>query len=335
MMKSIKLITLILVATTLHSCFKKDDAVPVHPRGPVRTDTINMTDTYIYQVYFDLTSGTAVRSNIRTETDLGFESSPDGWKVILNTADFMKVVDLGTVPFGQPYDTTGMKQKFDKSDDNPDSLAFGQWFTVTNGDTVSLNHVYAVSRGIDPVGKPLGLTQVIFDSLRHGTYYFRFAKINGQDPHSASVTKDPAVNYNWFSLTSPGSVVSAEPPKDSYDLLFTQYTTLLFTDLGEAYPYLVTGVLLNRNGVMAIKDSIHSFSTVTLDDVKDKTFSSALDEIGYDWKKFDFDAQTYTVRTDIFYVIKDRMGYYYKLRFISFYNSGGKKGYPVIEYQML
>jgi hypothetical protein len=332
---TIRFIVVFLLGIALQSCFKKDEAVPFHPRGPVRTDTIAMTDTYKYQVYFDLSSGTVVGTNVRTDSDLGFESSPDGWKVILNTGDFMKVADMGVIPFGLSHDTTGLQWKFDKSDGNPDSLAFGQWFSIVNGDTVSANHVYAVDRGMDHLGNPLGFYQLVIDSLKHGTYYFRFAKLNGLNSLSGSVKKDASVNYSWFSLSSGGSVVNIEPSKDSYDLLFTQYTTLLYTDLGEAYPYLVTGVLLNRSDVVAVKDSIHDFTTVTLQDVITTPLSPALDVIGYDWKTFSFDAGSYTVRTGIFYVIKDASGYYYKLRFVGFYNNKGEKGYPVIEYQAL
>ncbi|MCX6248742.1 MAG: hypothetical protein NTW10_13540 [Bacteroidetes bacterium] len=334
-MSTLRIISLIILSLALHSCFKKDEAVPVHPRGPVKTDTIAMTDTYKYQVYFDLASGTTVSTNIRTASDLGFEGSEEGWKIILNTSDFMKVADLGLIPFGQSHDTSGMKWKFDKSDGSADSLAFGKWFSIINGDTVSLNHVYAVDRGLDNLGIPLGFYQLVFDSLKHGTYYFRSAQLSGNNVHAGSVKKDPSVNFVWYSFSSGGSVVKLEPPKNAYDLLFTQYTTLLYTSVGEAYPYLVTGVLLNRNGVEAIKDSTHNFSTVTLQDVMNTPLSVSLDAIGYDWKTFNFDAGSYTVRTNIFYVIRDKSGYFYKLRFVAYYNNLGEKGYPVVEYQAL
>jgi hypothetical protein len=330
-----RILSVFVLAVTMNSCFKKDEMIAVHPRGSVKTDTIAMTDNYKYQVYFDLASGKAVSTNLKTESDVGFECSSMGWKIILNTSDFMKVSDLGVIPFGQSHDTTGLKWKFDKSDGNPDSLAFGRWFNIQNGDTVSANHVYAIDRGLDPNGNPLGFMQLVFDSLKHGTYYFRFAGLNGLSIHSGAVTKDSSVNYIWYSFTSGGAVKNLEPPKNSYDLLFTQYSTLLYTSLGAAYPYIVTGVLLNRNGIEAIKDSILDFNAVTLGNVNTLPLSAAMDEIGYDWKTFNFNAGSYTVRTGIFYIIRDKSGYLYKLRFIGFYNNKGDKGYPVIEYQAL
>jgi len=329
-----KIMILLLFSFAFHSCFKEDEMVTPHPRGDVRTDTISMTENYLFQVYFDLNSGKVVSSDVKTSTDLGFECSEGGWHVILNTSDFMKVSDLGEVTFGQAYDTTGLKMHFDKSDGNPDSNAIGQWFTVTGNDTVSNRHVYAVSRGMDELGNPLGLYQVIFDSLKGGSYYFRYTALSGGNISAGNVRKDPAVNYIFFNLKS-GNMVSLEPPKQTYDLLFTQYTTMLYTDLGIPYPYLVTGVLLNRYKVEAIVDSTTDFQSITLDKAMKMQFSGFIDALGYDWKYYNFTTGVYTIRPNLNYIIHGVSGFYYKLRFVGFYNKEGLKGYPVIEYQLL
>jgi hypothetical protein len=316
-------------------CFKEDEMIAPHPRGDVQTDTISMMQDYRNQVYFRLDSGIVAGSVPKISTDLGFECGPSGWKIILNTADFMEVADLGVVPFGQPTDTSGLNWTFDKSDGNPDSLAFGNWFRVDQGDTISKNHVYIVNRGIDAAGNQLGYVQLIFDSLTNRTYYFRWAGLTGSNPVSAEVLADPSVSYTWYRFSDGGIPVNPEPVRTDFDLLFTQYTTLLFTDLGEAYPYLVTGVLLNRYLVEAAADSIRAFSEITFETAQTLRFSTALDAIGYDWKYYDFETGAYTVYTEKNYVIRSVSGFYYKLRFIGFYNNQGAKGYPVIEYQRL
>ena len=327
--------TLILAALFFTSCFKQDEQITPHPRGNVITDTIPMTENYLYQVYFNLATGKIISKNAKTLSDLGFECSQDGWKIILNTSDFMKAGDLGIVPFGQAQDTTGKVMKFDKSDGNPDSLAIGKWYSVNNGDTVSNDHVYVIDRGLDENGNHLGFNQVIFDSLKNGSYFFRVAPLKGGQVINGKATKDPSVNYMFYSFSSGGSVQQLEPPMNSYDLLFTQYTTMLYTSLGEAYPYLVTGVLLNRYSVAAKSDTIDSFSSITLQSVQNMQLSSNLDGIGYDWKTFNFEAGSYTVRENVVYIIRDTGGMYYKLRFIGFYNTFGQKGYPIIECQPL
>lgn len=305
-----------------------------HSRGNVKTDTIRMTENYLFQVYYDLNSGTVVGTNEKTSSDLGFECNPNGSHVILNTSDFMKVADMGQVLFGAPYDTTGLKMKFDKSNGGTDSTAIGTWFTMNGPDTLSNNHVYAVSRGLDVSGNPLGMYQVIFDSLKKGTYFFRYALLQGGTVFHGSVTKDPSVNYLFFSFQS-GSIQHLEPSKSSYDLLFTQYTTMLFTSQGIPYPYLVTGVLLNRNQVEAVSDTIHAFSAISFDLLSSLNFSHNLDAIGYDWKYYSFKTGAYTIRPGLVYIIHGIKGFYYKLRFIGFYDKAGRKGYPVIEFQQL
>lgn len=325
----------LLSAFLLTSCFKEDEPVTPHQPGSVFTDTIPMTYDYRYQVYFSLAENRMVSRNLKTESDLGFECSANGWKIILNTADFMKAADLGEVPFGQPQDTSHAAWKFDKSDGNPDSLAIGKWYSIVNGDTLSNHHVYAIDRGTDQIASPLGVFQAIFDSLSGGRYYFRLATIGGGQVYSGVVAKDSSVSILYYSYPSGGSEIPLEPPKEDFDLLFTQYSTLLFTDIGEPYPYLVTGVLINRYNTSVALDTVHEFSSITLQEVTGLRYSNALDAIGYEWKSYDFESGAYTVKSNITYIIRNNHDLYFKMRFIGFYNASGEKGYPVIEYQPL
>jgi hypothetical protein len=140
-----------------------------------------------------------------------------------------------------------------------------------------------------------------------------------------------------FSVSNPSEVVE-EPSSLHWDLLFTQYTTLLFTDVGDPYPYLVTGVLLNPLLVVVAMDSISGFEDITFERAQSMDFSKQADGIGYLWKEYDFDDGSYTVNSKIIYVIRDTRGFYYKLRFKDFYkllNNRLQKGYPSFEYQKL
>ena len=64
-------------------------------------------------------------------------------------------------------------------------------------------------------------------------------------------------------------------------------------------------------------------------------FSSNRNIIGYDWKTFDIDAGYYTVNENIVYIIKNVDDFYFKLRFIDFYDDNGAKGTPTFEYKLL
>jgi len=323
-----------ILAVMLPSCFKKEEMVTPHPMGDLKSATIPMTDTYLNQVFFSLDSGIAVRTITKTTYDLGFECGKDGWHIILNSSNFMKVADLGEVPLGQAYDTTGLALRFDKSDGNPDSTAIGEWYTVVGKDTLSKNHVYGVSRGMDEYGEPLGLYQFLMDSLKMGTYYFRFAPLSGGAIESGQIRKRENINYLYFSLKTR-NVVDVEPSRLTYDLLFSQYTTLLFTDQGIPYPYLVTGVLINPHIVDVAIDSTTDFSVINREMARTFSYSKNHDVIGWEWKKYDFGTGVYTIVPNLNYVIRGISGYFYKLRFVGFYNKDGLKGYPVIEFQQL
>ena len=64
-------------------------------------------------------------------------------------------------------------------------------------------------------------------------------------------------------------------------------------------------------------------------------YYGALDAIGYDWKFYNFTSGVYTIRPNLNYIVHGVSGFYFKLRFVGFYNKDGLKGYPVIEYQKL
>ena len=332
-------LSLIIISMTLlvSSCFKEDEPITPHVPGNFITDTVALTDTYQYQVYYNLYDSSSAGSNIRDIWDLGFESSKDGWRVLMNTSCFMKSAYLSGQVFGTPSDTTGAKWLFNPSDGSADSLAIGKWFTVNGNDTIGTNRVLLIDRGVNAIGNPRGLRQLVIDSLSNGIYYFRIAAFNGTNQQSYSIAKKSDVNHVLFSVSSPSSVVT-EPARLKWDLLFTQYTTLLYTDVGEAYPYLVTGVLLNPAFVEVAVDSLTAFENINFEIAQTMNFSKQADKIGYLWKKYNFNDGTYKVDSKTTYVIRDTKGFLYKLRFRDFYkllNNRLKKGYPSFEYQKL
>ena len=161
-----------------------------------------------------------------------------------------------------------------------------------------------------------------------------FRSLKGGTAASGIVVKEPGVNFMFFSIKK-GSVFPTEPSKQSYDLIFTQYTTLLFTDKGIPYPYLVTGVLLNRFNVEVSVDSTAGFSGITREKALTMSYTKSMDAIGYDWKFYNFTTGVYTIRPNLNFVIRSISGLHFKLRFVGFYNKDGLKGYPIVEYQML
>jgi len=340
-MRIFNLITLVFTIFFLAACFKEDEKITPHDPGNVETVTIELTNNYQYQVYFDLGSGEAVSTNMKKDWDLGFESSENGWHIILNTSSFMVAAVTGLTDFSIPVDTVGLEWKFDVSTGNLDSTAIGKWvdFLLPDSARIYSNEVYVIDRGYDELGNLRGLKKVVFEEVGDSSYTFRYANLDGSGENTFTVTKNPTVNYVCFSFDEGGKQPGMEPTKQDWDLLFTQYTTLLYTDEGDPYPYLVTGVLINPINIQVAQDTLYDFFSMNLDNAGNLFYSTTQDVIGYDWKDIVGDVSSgnvsYVVIEGLNYVVRDQEGFCYKLRFISFYSDTGEKGYPTFEYQRL
>ncbi|NOU48086.1 MAG: hypothetical protein HOO86_13640 [Bacteroidales bacterium] len=322
----------------LSSCFKEHEKIPPYDRGERITVQIELTQNYKYQVYYGLGQSSVIATNDKKSFDLAFESSENGSHILLNTSNFMLTAASSETLLENVTSADGLNLTYDPSSGNLDSTAIGNWLTINNTDTIYSGLVYIIDRGYDELGNLLGFRKIVFDSLIGDTYYFRYANLDNSNLTVATVTKSMDVNYVYYSFVDH-TQLQPEPAADTYDLLFTQYTTLLYTSEGEPYPYLVTGVLLNRFETYVAFDSIHHFDSLTMDIAQNLSFTDQLDRIGYTWKDVVGDVETgqvsYVVNPDWNYIIKAQDGFYYKLRFIGFYNDLGEKGYPTFEYQKL
>ncbi len=327
------------MAAFLTSCFKDDEIVPPHDSGDVNTVIIPMTQYYVYQLYFNLENNEIVESNEREIFDLNFGCHDSSSVIRLNTANFALVAETAFENFEDVTDTVGLEWKFDKSDGNPDSLAISNWISIQDADTSYSNKVWVLNRGLSALGIQLGLMKIKFIQIKNNSYYFAFCDIDNSNMHEVVLPKDDRYGLMQYSLSNGGEVVQTEPFVNSWDLLFTQYTTLLFTAEGLAYPYIVNGVLQSPGSGIAV-DSTMGFNDIVLSDTSRLDFSTNYDAIGYDWKRIEGDVQTgnyvYVARIEWNYIIKDNKSLFYKLRFVSFYDPiTGEKGYPTFEYQPL
>ncbi len=99
--------------------------------------------------------------------------------------------------------------------------------------------------------------------------------------------------------------------------------------------------MVQQYGIVQVAlDTAMEFSQISISDTATLEFSLELDKIGYDWKQLIGDVNSgnvsYEVKPNFNYIIKDGNSYFYKLRFVNFYNpETGEKGFPVFEYQRL
>lgn len=317
-------LSLLFVSIYLCSCELQELPVPAHDPGAVITSTVDLSSSYKWQIYFDLESN-AVKSQVaKSSWDLGFECGTEGYRVILNTAKFMFAYNTGLTEFNAVTDTSGFGngKSWDAPSGNLDSTAIGDWRNT--------NTVFIIDRGYDEAGAAQGFRKLQLQAVDASGYTFRFARLSGAGETTFHVSKDDAYNFSFLSLNGSGAQVNVEPPKDEWDLCFTQYTHIFYDPF---MPYLVTGCLHNRYHTGAVLTSSGNFSALTYSDTYDYEYSAFINTIGYDWKIFS--GSTYATDPNKCYLIKNRNGHFYKLHFIDFYNSTGDKGNPKWEYQQL
>lgn len=310
----------------LSSCMKEEQPIQPHEPGELETNQVEMGIYYPDQVWFDMETGMEVARNHKTDWDLAFENNTPGWRITMNSALNARLAKTGTTDITQVTDTTGADWLWDEFSGNLDSTAMGDWRDNPE--------IYILKRGQDEFGKYLGTTKLLIDSVSDTHFHFRHAEISQTNWTSATIAKDSNYFFSYFSLKGTGNQVQIAPPTKDWDLLFTQYT-FVFYDMIPIVPYLVTGVVLNHNQTYSRKVFDKSFESITSKDLVNYDANQRIDNIGYDWKWYDFDARLYITDPSKNYVFISQTGKAYKIHFLDWYNENGEKGTPTFEYAEL
>ncbi len=144
-----------------------------------------------------------------------------------------------------------------------------------------------------------------------GAYTFTYAEWDGtawSDDVQETIANETTDSFHHFYSFASADVVTVEPGKATWDLLFTKYKTPINAGNDVVY-YPVTGVLQSPN--VKVAKSIGD-DEANIDDLSDVS-----NTIGYDWKTFE--GSGYTVDSETNYFIK-RNGEetIYKLNFTAF-----------------
>ncbi len=312
---------LLLKIVLFSSCEKVELPVQPHDPGDVITASVNMQEDYTLQIFYDLKTNRIVSQNLKTAWDLAFENSQDGYHVLLNSSKMMYAYNTGKKDFDAvtTKDTTGNK-KWDTPDGDLDNTAIGDWRQNRN--------VYIIDRGINSTGTRLGLWKIQFIDVNAGRYEVWIAPVSSGETSAVTITKDTTYNLSFLSFEDKKQLM-IEPPKNTWDIVFTQYMHIFTEPL---MPYLVTGCLLNRNATTAAVDTVREFQSIDISCIKTYSFTNNINTIGYSWKAFT--GNTYVTYPAMNYIIQNHEGIYYKLHFIDFM-AAGVKGNPKWEYQQL
>jgi len=328
---------LIFVVLSAVSCFEEDQAVPPYEL-PANVDTLSIQNSiYDYQVYFDFSSGTIVSENENMDWVLSFECADSGYHIRINSSDFWGIAHTRSTKLDSVFnESPEYIWGADRSDGNPDSTAVGSWVSFNNGIPSYTNEVYLLGK-YDGIDYNLA-KKVQFISVSEESYTFLIGDPDVSNPDTILVMKDDRYNYTQFSIEENSSI-QIEPEKASWDILFAQYFTILYTDDSIPAPYYVRGALINPNQVEAALDTTIHFLDVDYSNALQNSYSSAQDIIGHDWKSVTVDEASnsaeYKVRPGYTYIVRDTDNELYKLRFKSYFNNSGIKGYPSIEFARL
>ena len=322
----------IIPVITLAGCFEEDSRVTPYP-GEVTT--IDHDITY-WQSYFDLESNRVVSLNSIGEWDMAFGSSPDSWHLRINSGNGLFVYRSELDDVGNDYVISGNERwRYDKSDGNPDSSAFGYWCDTLVYPHLSDGEIFVIGR-TDAEGYSLyALVQLL--SVDSAGYVMKFRKPGEPDYHQVEIMKSDSVHFVYYDFEA-GIQKFLEPAVARYDILFTPYYDLVYDIVEIPLPYLVRGVMLNSSNVSASMETSKTFDEITLFETDTSDFTCEQDFIGWEWKdvNIDFSGGTanYNVRTDRTYLIKSFEGNYFKLRFLSYYLDG-VYGFPSFEYKLM
>lgn len=329
-----KYLLIISTLAFLFSCEKEEQPIEPYNRGDVTTVAISTGNNgdYSKQIFYRLSDNQVVKTISRTIWDLGFEASANGFIVTLNSANKAQAAQLNTTNFDSVTDISGMTLTYtwDHSSGEFDSLALKNW--IDGG--IPTQYVYIIDRGENPDFSGRGKKKLQINDVDNATYTITYANIDGSDKHTLVINKDYELNNVCFSFDDGGKIVDVEPKNDQWDLLFTQYTTEFYVAT-PTLAYSVNGTLINRTFVQGVKVFDQNWSDIDVNDIGAYNFNDTLDVIGYDWKFYDMDNSQYTVYDFKNYLIKDKEGFFYKLRFVDFYDDLGVKGTPKFELKKL
>lgn len=319
--KQINWIAIVVLISTLGtSCIPADTKVEPAPRL-AKEYQFNMGSSYKNQIFFDLGTGTIVKEQLKTVWDFGID--PQTNSIVTNTGRFIHAGTTSYTDLNGDLDSTGVTLAFDSASGDPENRTLANY---------SLGDVFLIDLGYNLEGWPIGHAWVkIEETIGGWDVHFRYAK--SSQVETRFLSNQTNSNFSYFSILD-GKEVEAEPEKTSYDLIFRQY--IYYFD-EEKLPYYVTGALLNWEGVKAyeVPSNGPSFEAFTKEDVDASKLVITQDIIGYDWKYFDFDAQTYVTSSQRVFIVEDHDGLLYKLRFTSFYSDAGEKGSPKMEMVLL
>lgn len=309
------------------------------------------------QVYIDLSTNTAT-SVKRDSWDLGFYSGSE-FKVVINGSIFMAVAPIDATDIDAISSTTeevlNLQPQVAVGTFEASNLAFidnpngdiSETAITTIADNEDSNVVYLVNLGFE-VGTEAATTGSVAISgnsrgwkkiriLKEGTsYLLQYANLDDTTHKEITISKDADYNFTFFSFNTE-AIVNVEPKATDWDLNFTVFTNKIegFGSYGYS-DYVVNNTKANTNAYLLDSEvDTFTYDNFTLTDIISANFLNDQRGIGSSWRNGGGPGSLPSLKENVFYVVSDTDGNYYKLKFLALTNDAGTRGYPKFIYSLL
>jgi len=283
---------------------------------------------YANDVYYSLENGT-VKTLPRNNWDIAFVAPIMSVSVLANNGAGVEVFTWpnGKITDWASLDTTGMVwtplynslETFDMGALNANTIpgddldyGWGRYNTVNHhitGDSIF------VIKTVSGAYKKLA---IIEKAASENIWQFKYANLDGSEEvidtlKAGDYMGDYFIHYSIDST----KYVEREPAMDAWELLFTRYYDYTI-------PYIVTGVLINDDHVVAQEVRETGMDQATHNSYEESAFASDISVIGSDWKEFNMGTFTYDLIDTVVYYVKayeEADSSYYKIYFTGFTGS--------------
>ncbi len=317
---------------------------------------LDANDPKVEPVYIDFSQNEQYRMAEKPYT-LGFYCGDD-FRVILNNTDRVKATFAG-----KTYETTktdinavtladadeainigadGMATPLElESVDDATGKLEGTVFRQIS-ENPNENKVYLVAIGTVPANE----WYKVKVNRKDNGYSVQYALINESDIKAIDIEKDKAYNIVSLDLVT-GKTLIREPKASKWDILYSTGMNVTEITMGGGpsvpRPYFMQDLIFINNlvGVEAAEVSVEDvkYEVFSKEHLKNINFSSDRNIIGSNWRVTAPNPMNPVlgIKYNLFYIIKDSSGNYYKLRFLKMGlgADGGVRGRPEIEYALV
>ena len=292
----------------LAACFPKEDAVELTPRinKSVMLDAGEYKNTV---AFYSLDKAEVVA-----------EASAMDW-------DFYIDEELIRLNYFRSMQVAKFDQSWDKLEDTVGldfrNLTYDSYESMSQWELAE-DQIYVVDYGLDNEFNPIGLTSVRFERTATGIKIWQNAI--GSDYETFEEVNEASFYYNIREKRT------LDLPKETeYDVAFGKYTDLVTID-NITQDYLIYGAIQGK--------ALAYYENEPFDSVKTEQFNAIRlmnnkDVLGWDWKNYNRPKDAYEIVDNRTYLIMSNVGFKYKLRFVSFYNTAGQSGHPTFEWKLL